>query len=113
MTVSTTTRIHERVAGADWAAVAAELDEHGCAQTPGLLTAAECRRIAALYTDDERFRTTVDMARHRFGSGEYRSHSAIGPDRTGRHRSCCATGRATGTRCTATSSARCSSRSRS
>ncbi|MGW8952024.1 2OG-Fe(II) oxygenase [Streptomyces sp. NPDC055709] len=80
MTVSTTTRIHERVAGADWAAVAAELDEHGCAQTPGLLTAAECRRIAGLYTDDERFRTTVDMARHRFGSGEYRYFTHELPD---------------------------------
>ncbi|MEU3299158.1 2OG-Fe(II) oxygenase [Streptomyces sp. NPDC006678] len=80
MTVSTTTRIHERVAGADWAAVTAELDEHGCAQTPGLLTAAECRRIAGLYTDDERFRTTVDMARHRFGSGEYRYFTHELPD---------------------------------
>ncbi|MEJ8655249.1 2OG-Fe(II) oxygenase [Streptomyces sp. MS1.AVA.4] len=68
------------MAGADWAAVAAELDEHGCAQTPGLLTAAECRRIAALYTDDERFRTTVDMARHRFGSGEYRYFTHELPD---------------------------------
>ncbi|MFD7230927.1 2OG-Fe(II) oxygenase [Streptomyces sp. NPDC059881] len=80
MTVSTTTRIHERVAGADWAAVAAELDEHGCAQTPGLLTAAECRRIAGLYSDDERFRTTVDMARHRFGSGAYRYFTHELPD---------------------------------
>ncbi|MFJ6632821.1 2OG-Fe(II) oxygenase [Streptomyces sp. NPDC091376] len=80
MTVSTTTRIHERVAGADWAAVATELDDHGCAQTPALLTAAECRGIARLYTDDERFRTTVDMARHRFGSGEYRYFTHELPD---------------------------------
>ncbi|MGW1884575.1 2OG-Fe(II) oxygenase [Streptomyces sp. NPDC001970] len=71
MTVSPT-RIQKRAAGADWAAVAAELDAHGCAGTPRLLTSAECRGIAGLYDDEERFRTTVDMARHRFGSGEYR-----------------------------------------
>ena len=37
-----------------------------------LLDAASCAELAALYDDDERFRSTVDMARHRFGSGEYR-----------------------------------------
>ncbi|MFE7774975.1 2OG-Fe(II) oxygenase [Streptomyces sp. NPDC057445] len=79
MTV-TTTRIHERVAGADWAAIAAELDEYGCAPTPGLLTPAECRRLAGLYDEPDRFRTTVDMARHRFGSGEYRYFTHELPD---------------------------------
>ena len=32
----------------------------------------ECRSLAALYDDDRRFRSTIDMARHRFGAGEYR-----------------------------------------
>ncbi|MVU80999.1 proline hydroxylase [Nocardia sp. ET3-3] len=61
-----------RVAQQDWAALAAELDEHGHALTGPLLTADECRTLAGLYDDEERFRSTVDMARHRFGSGEYR-----------------------------------------
>ncbi|MFI0508798.1 2OG-Fe(II) oxygenase [Streptomyces sp. WSLK1-5] len=61
-----------RAAGTDWAALAAELDVHGCAATAPLLTPAECRDLAALYEGPELFRTTVDMARHRFGSGEYR-----------------------------------------
>ncbi|WP_282794362.1 2OG-Fe(II) oxygenase [Streptomyces sp. CC224B] len=56
----------------DWRGVAAGLDADGCALTSALLTPAECRRIAALYEDDGLFRTTVDMARHRFGSGRYR-----------------------------------------
>lgn len=62
----------ERVAAVDWAALGAELDAYGCASTPPLLTPAACRRIADLYDDVERFRSTVDMARLRFGSGQYR-----------------------------------------
>ncbi|MFI6659284.1 2OG-Fe(II) oxygenase [Streptomyces sp. NPDC050523] len=61
-----------RAADTDWAALAAELDVHGSAPTGPLLTPAECRDLAALYEKPELFRTTVDMARHRFGSGEYR-----------------------------------------
>ncbi|WP_369230074.1 2OG-Fe(II) oxygenase [Streptomyces sp. R21] len=61
-----------RVDAADWAALAEELDAYGCALTPPLLTPAECRDLAGLYERPELFRTTVDMARHRFGSGEYR-----------------------------------------
>lgn len=61
-----------RVAATDWDALAAELDVHGSALTEPLLTPAECRDLAALYEKPEPFRTTVDMARHRFGSGEYR-----------------------------------------
>lgn len=61
-----------RVAGTDWAALAAELDEHGCAPTGPLLAPEECADLAALYDKPGLFRTTVDLARHRFGSGEYR-----------------------------------------
>lgn len=56
----------------DWTALATELDAHGCALTPRLIAPAECRRIAGLYDDLTLFRSTVDMARHRFGSGQYR-----------------------------------------
>jgi hypothetical protein len=68
----TTDRAHRRVAGTDWTALASELDVHGCAPTERLLTPAEGRDLVALYEEPELFRTTVDMARHRFGSGEYR-----------------------------------------
>ena len=60
------------LAGADWPAITAELDAHGCAPTPRLLTPGQCQEVAALYDRPELFRTTVDMARHRFGSGRYR-----------------------------------------
>ena len=56
----------------DWAAVAAALDATGVARAGPVLAAADCRDVAALYGDDRRFRSTVDMARHRYGAGEYR-----------------------------------------
>ena len=56
----------------DWTALADELDAYGCALTPRVLTPAQCRSIAALYDEQDRFRSTVDMARYRFGSGQYR-----------------------------------------
>jgi hypothetical protein len=62
----------ERVDSADWAQIAAETGEFGCALSPELLTPAECARIAGLYERDELFRSTVDMARYRFGEGEYK-----------------------------------------
>jgi uncharacterized protein len=62
----------DRVGGADWAAVTAEVNEIGCALLPRLLTQDECRAIAGLYDRDEPFRSTVDMARYRFGEGEYK-----------------------------------------
>ncbi|MGA6159078.1 2OG-Fe(II) oxygenase [Stenotrophomonas sp. NPDC087984] len=71
-TTTDTARLHQRVAAADWTELAEELDTHGCALTPRLLTPAQCVRIAGLYERDERFRSTIDMARHRFGSGQYR-----------------------------------------
>ncbi len=61
-----------RVRSLDWQGLAAEVDAVGHAPTGPVLSAAECRAIADLYDDADRFRSTVDMAQHRFGSGEYR-----------------------------------------
>ncbi|MET7930542.1 2OG-Fe(II) oxygenase [Streptomyces sp. NPDC005349] len=69
-----------RVAHEEWGALANELNTYGNAPTGRLLTPEECRRITDLYDDTERFRTTVDMARHRFGSGQYRYFTHELPD---------------------------------
>ncbi len=69
-----------RVEAIDWATVATDLDSYGCALTPPLLCPAEAAEIAALYDDDSRFRSTVVMARHRFGEGEYRYFTEPFPD---------------------------------
>jgi uncharacterized protein len=56
----------------DWSSVAEALDREGWAVLGGLLPAAECRSLAAAYDKDSAFRSTVVMARHGFGRGEYR-----------------------------------------
>ena len=73
-------KYERRVAGADWDAVAAEVDDLGCALLPQLLTPAEAARIAGMYHDVERFRATIDMARYRFGEGQYRYFDRPFPD---------------------------------
>jgi hypothetical protein len=64
----------------DWAAAARDLDERGNATIERLLAPAECRALAALYGEDERFRSRVVMARHGFGRGEYRYFGYPLPD---------------------------------
>jgi hypothetical protein len=61
-----------RVDALDWPRVADDLDEQGCAVLEALLTPGECRALASLYEDDERFRSRVVMGRHGFGQGEYK-----------------------------------------
>src|SRR5436190_23059513 len=56
----------------DWQEIAGSLDERGYATTPPLLTGSECSAIAALYKQDEVFRSRVVMQRHAFGRGEYK-----------------------------------------
>jgi hypothetical protein len=73
----------ERVAKYDWNALAAELNGYGCAVLERLLAPAECKEIAALYPDEEHFRSRVAMARHGFGKGEYRYFKYPLPDPIG------------------------------
>ena len=81
MTTATATGLYaKRIAAADWDSVARELDAYGCALLPRLLTPAECARIAALYDQPGYFRATIDMARHRFGEGQYRYFAAPFPE---------------------------------
>jgi hypothetical protein len=63
--------IRDRVNALDWGALDAQLDDVGHAITPAVLTEDECHELAALF-DGGRFRSTIDMARHRFGDGRYR-----------------------------------------
>ena len=61
----------ERIDRLDWVAIEAELDARGCARAGRVLDAAECAQLVALHADDARFRSRVDMERHRFGRGDY------------------------------------------
>jgi hypothetical protein len=64
--------ISDRVAHHELERISADLDEVGWAPLPAVLTAAECRDLAALYTNEEIFRSRVVMARHGYGRGEYK-----------------------------------------
>jgi hypothetical protein len=64
--------LRDRFAAIDWERVRAELDERGHARIPELLDAERCAELAALYSEDGRFRSTISMERFRFGRGEYR-----------------------------------------
>src|SRR5262245_47184892 len=63
--------VGERVAALDWAALTSELDAHGCAVIPSLLSAAECGAVAEMYPDAALFRRRVVMSHHGYGRGEY------------------------------------------
>jgi hypothetical protein len=76
----TDSRWDDRVEAIDWAAIRAELDEFGCALTGPLLSPADAEQIVGLYAEDDLFRATIDMRRHRFGEGEYRYFNRPLPD---------------------------------
>lgn len=69
-----------RIAELDWDEAARDLGAHGATVLPGLVSADECRAVAALYPDDSRFRSRIVMARHGFGSGEYKYFAYPLPD---------------------------------
>lgn len=64
--------IEQRIAALEWARIETELDERGWALTGPLLTPDERQALIRSYGDDGLYRSTVVMARHGFGRGEYR-----------------------------------------
>ena len=62
----------QRLASYDWSAFSDEMNNFGCAILKGVLTPDECRDLAALYPQEQHFRSHIHMARHGFGKGEYR-----------------------------------------
>ena len=71
MTTITSTRLEDRIDSLDWTDLRRDLDEQGFAVTEPVLHPDECRELAGRF-DGEGFRSTIDMARHRFGDGRYR-----------------------------------------
>jgi hypothetical protein len=65
-----------RAADLDWERVVAELDSTGVSPLGSLLEPVECDQIRDGFYDDSRYRSTVDMTRHRYGSGVYRYFAA-------------------------------------
>jgi uncharacterized protein len=74
--VPTALSIEQRVRELDWPEVERSLVNYGFAHTPRLLTASECEEQIRLYSDDRLFRSRVEMARFRFGEGDYKYFAA-------------------------------------
>ncbi|HTN81008.1 MAG TPA: 2OG-Fe(II) oxygenase [Acidimicrobiales bacterium] len=73
MTAATTDlALARRVDELEWDTVVGGLDEIGIAPLGPILCADECNDLGSLYDEARLFRSTVDMARHRFGRGQYR-----------------------------------------
>jgi hypothetical protein len=68
-----------RVDALDWERLYEQLDTRGFAVTEPLLGDSEAAELADLF-DGGRFRSTIDMARHRFGDGRYRYFDHPLPD---------------------------------
>jgi hypothetical protein len=61
----------QRVDALAWGDLRDQLDSRGFAVSEPVLTATECDALADLF-DGGQFRSTIDMARYRFGDGRYR-----------------------------------------
>jgi hypothetical protein len=66
------TNLRERLRNLDWAAIHQGLWDRGYAKTSTVLTFDECNELINMYSDDTMFRSRVEMARYRFGKGEYK-----------------------------------------
>jgi uncharacterized protein len=54
-----------------WNVIEESLWQSGYAKLPAVLTAAECAELVALYPRQDLFRSRFEMARYRFGVGDY------------------------------------------
>jgi hypothetical protein len=79
MTTPRVSTVRDRVDALDWDQLRGQLDSVGHTITVPLLDTAECEELAELF-DGGRFRSTIDMARHRFGDGRYRYFEHPLPD---------------------------------
>lgn len=68
-----------RVAAVDWDTVTDQVNLMGGAHLGPLITPDEADDVRAMYDDPDRFRSTIEMARYRFGSGQYRYLAAPYP----------------------------------
>ncbi len=64
----------------DWTGLTEALGERGFAMARNVLSARECRQVAAWFDRDDMFRSHIVMRRHGFGEGEYKYFDYPLPD---------------------------------
>jgi hypothetical protein len=81
-TANSAPHLIDAIAALEPDAIRDSLDRDGFAVTAPLIDAESCAQLAQLYlAADETFRSTVTMARHGFGRGEYRYFARPIPER--------------------------------
>ena len=68
--------IAQRIAQLDWLQIRQGLEADGFAMLTPILSKAECEHLSAMYEIREHFRNRIEMARFRFGLGEYKYYTA-------------------------------------
>jgi hypothetical protein len=64
--------LSETLLSADWTAIKDDLNTHGYAILPGVISPGQCEDLIRNYENPEMYRKTVVMERYRFGLGEYK-----------------------------------------
>ncbi|HEV2194392.1 MAG TPA: 2OG-Fe(II) oxygenase [Candidatus Acidoferrum sp.] len=67
--------VANRIDALDWKTAADSLSQRGYTVTPQILSTEECASLAAMYPDENRFRSHIIMERYRFGIGDYKYFS--------------------------------------
>jgi hypothetical protein len=70
----------KKVSHLDWPLLQKLLDENGYVKLPSMLSQSECKEMIDSYEEENNFRSTIDMARYRFGIGEYKYYNAPLPN---------------------------------
>jgi len=68
--------IAERIAQLNWPQIRQSLETDGFAMLAPILASEECADLIAMYEIREHFRSRIEMARFRFGQGEYKYFAA-------------------------------------
>ncbi|GGI45049.1 prolyl 4-hydroxylase [Paenibacillus marchantiophytorum] len=68
-------QLQQSLENLNWHSIQQSLDEQGYAKLPGLLNKQDCEDVISGYEEEDCFRTTIDMARYRFGIGEYKYYN--------------------------------------
>jgi hypothetical protein len=77
---SQTDSAEKRVARIEWVRISEDLEKQGSTVIEKLLSREECEAMSARYADHAGFRSTIVMARHGFGKGEYKYFAYPLPD---------------------------------
>lgn len=65
----------KQIAALDWRRIKSNLEQWGYASTGPLLSEEQCHQLACGYETPHLFRSHIVMARHGFGSGEYKYYA--------------------------------------